>query len=165
MVEALLLLGGSVLGVGAYYKNKHPKKRSLHALMKNGSPQLLLADESQKKEVDASQITPVKEQSPEEKKAIRVFSANTGAIILLLSSRAYPIVTLPGIVLALYACIPIYRRMFSAVIAIFKEKKLKKNDDTFKSNLEFELSLLDHKEIVHLEEEFQDYKELYPHEK
>ena len=50
-------------------------------------------------------------------------------------------------------------------ILFIKEKKLKKNDDTFKSNLEFELSLLDHKEIVHLEEEFQDYKELYPHEK
>ncbi len=50
-------------------------------------------------------------------------------------------------------------------ILFIKEKKLKKNDDTFKSNLEFELSLLDHKETVHLEEEIKDYKELYPHEK
>jgi hypothetical protein len=50
-------------------------------------------------------------------------------------------------------------------ILFIKEKKLKKNDDTFKSNLEYELSLLDHKEIVHLEEEIKDYKELYPHEK
>jgi len=50
-------------------------------------------------------------------------------------------------------------------ILFIKEKKLEKNDDTFKSNLEYELSLLDHKEMVHLEEEIKDYKELYPHEK
>ena len=51
------------------------------------------------------------------------------------------------------------------LFASLTEKKLKKNDDTFKSNLEYELSLLDHKEMVHLEEEIKDYKELYPHEK
>ena len=50
-------------------------------------------------------------------------------------------------------------------ILFIKEKKLKKNDDKFKSNLESELSLLDHKEMVHLEEEFKHYKELYPREK
>ena len=49
-------------------------------------------------------------------------------------------------------------------ILFIKEKKLKKGDDTFKSNLESDLSLLDHKEMVHLEEEFKDYKELYPRE-
>ena len=48
-------------------------------------------------------------------------------------------------------------------ILFIKEKKLKKNDDTLKSSLESELSLLDHKEMAHLEEEFKDYKELYPH--
>jgi hypothetical protein len=51
-------------------------------------------------------------------------------------------------------------------IQFIKEKKLKQNgDDIFKSNLEFELSLLDKEELTHLEEEFKDYKELYPHEK
>ena len=50
-------------------------------------------------------------------------------------------------------------------IQFIKEKKLKRDDDTLKSNLEFELSLLDHREMVHLEEEFKDYKELYPREK
>ena len=48
-------------------------------------------------------------------------------------------------------------------ILFIKEKKLKKNVDPFKSSLESELSLLDHKEMAHLEEEFKDYKELYPH--
>ncbi len=32
-------------------------------------------------------------------------------------------------------------------------------------NLDFELSQLDKKELSHLEEEFKDYKELYPREK
>ena len=50
-------------------------------------------------------------------------------------------------------------------ILFIKEKKLKKNDDKFKSNLESELSLLDYKEMVHLEEEVKHYKELYPREK
>ena len=50
-------------------------------------------------------------------------------------------------------------------IQFIKEKKLKQNgDDNFKSNLELELSLLDKKELTHLEEEFKDYKELYPRE-
>jgi hypothetical protein len=50
-------------------------------------------------------------------------------------------------------------------IQFIKEKKLKTNDDNLKSNLEFELSLLDYKEMAHLEKEFKDYKELYPREK
>ena len=51
-------------------------------------------------------------------------------------------------------------------IKFIKEKKLKQHgDDIFNSNLEFELSLLDRKELTHLEEEFKDYKELYPREK
>ena len=51
-------------------------------------------------------------------------------------------------------------------IQFIKEKKLKQNgDDIFKSNLEIELSLLDKKELIHLEEEFKDYKRLYPREK
>jgi hypothetical protein len=50
-------------------------------------------------------------------------------------------------------------------IQFIKEKKLKQNgDDIFKSNLEIELSLLEKKELTHLEEEFKDYKELYPRE-
>jgi hypothetical protein len=50
-------------------------------------------------------------------------------------------------------------------ILFIKEKKLKKKNYSFSSDLESELSLLDHKEMVHLEEEFKDYKELYPREK
>jgi hypothetical protein len=49
---------------------------------------------------------------------------------------------------------------------IYQGKEAKKNgDDIFKSNLDFELSQLDKKELSHLEEEFKDYKELYPREK
>jgi hypothetical protein len=47
-------------------------------------------------------------------------------------------------------------------ILFIKEKKLKKDANTFKSSLESKLSRLDHEEMVHLEEEFKDYKELFP---
>jgi len=40
----------------------------------------------------------------------------------------------------------------------------KKDDDKFRSNLESELSLLGYREMVHSEEEFEDYKELFPRE-
>jgi hypothetical protein len=49
-------------------------------------------------------------------------------------------------------------------ILFIKEKKLKKKNYSFSSDLESELSLLDHKEMIHLEEEFKDYKELFPRE-
>ena len=51
-------------------------------------------------------------------------------------------------------------------IQFIKEKKVKKKGvDIFKNSLNQELSLLDKKEMAHLDEEFKDYKELYPHEK
>jgi hypothetical protein len=51
-------------------------------------------------------------------------------------------------------------------IQFIKEKKLKKPiNSEFKNNLSLELSLLDKSELTHLEEEFKDYKEVYPHEK
>ena len=49
-------------------------------------------------------------------------------------------------------------------ILFIKEKKLKKKNHSFSSDLESELSLVDHKEMIHLEEEFRDYKELFPRE-
>ena len=49
-------------------------------------------------------------------------------------------------------------------ILFIKEKKLKKKNYSFSSDLESELSLVDHKEMIHLEEEFRDYKELFPRE-
>ena len=41
----------------------------------------------------------------------------------------------------------------------------KKREYIFKDSLSLELSLLDKRELSHLEEEFKDYKELYPREK
>jgi len=51
-------------------------------------------------------------------------------------------------------------------IQFIKKKKVKKKrEDIFKDSLSLELSLLDKRELSHLEEEFKDYKELYPREK
>ena len=50
-------------------------------------------------------------------------------------------------------------------IQFIKEKKLKKKrKDTLQNNIHLELSMLNQKELFHLEEEFKDYKELYPRE-
>jgi hypothetical protein len=40
--------------------------------------------------------------------------------------------------------------------------KFKLSDKAIKDNINYDLSELDKKEISHLEEEFRDYKELYP---
>jgi hypothetical protein len=51
-------------------------------------------------------------------------------------------------------------------IQFIKEKNLKKKrKDTLQNNIHLELSMLNQKELFHLEEEFKDYKELYPREK
>lgn len=48
-------------------------------------------------------------------------------------------------------------------IQFIKEKRLKKSEEEiFIDNLNLELSLMDQKELSHLEEEFKNYKEIYP---
>lgn len=123
MVEVLILLGGNVLGLGLFYKNKKQKKKQrLHALMSKGSPQLVKADESNNKQIDTLQLEVIREKTPEERQAMRYLNGNVGSIVLLTASRYYPILTLPGIALALYGSLPIYKRTYTSVI---KERKLK----------------------------------------
>jgi len=120
MVEVLLLLGGNILGLNLYYKNKKQnKKQHLHALMSKGSPQFLTADEGVVKQVDT---VAVKVKSPEEIQAMRYLNGNVGSIVLLVAGRAYPAAILPGIALAIYASLPIFTRTYTSVI---KERKLK----------------------------------------
>ncbi len=48
-------------------------------------------------------------------------------------------------------------------IKFIKEKRIeKREEENFIDNLNLELSLMDQKELCHLEEEFKDYKEIYP---
>ncbi len=123
MVEALLFLGGNILGLGLYYKNKQRKKeKPLHALMSKGSPQFLPPREMEDDPSDGITLEAIKKSSPEERRAMRVLGGNVGAIAFLLASRFHPAAYYPGAALAIYACLPIYKR---ALVAIFKERKLK----------------------------------------
>jgi Cu2+-exporting ATPase len=123
MVEAFLFLGGNILGLNLYYKNKKRKKeKPLHALMSKGSPQLTPADETENESADGIKLEAVKKSTPEERQALRVLSGNVGAVVFLLASRFHPAAYLPGAALAIYACLPIYKRTY---LSIFKEKKLK----------------------------------------
>ncbi len=120
MVEALLLIGGNLLGISLYYKNKKkPKKHRLHALMAYGfQPPAVSGDDIG----EITKIEPKKEKTKEEREAMRYLNSNVGSVVLLVASRFYPVVTLPGIALAIYASLPIYQRTY---ISVFKEKKLK----------------------------------------
>jgi len=123
MVEALLLLGGNALGISLYYKNKKKKKnKHLHALMNMGSPKIITADGKANKHTDIVKLEDTREKTPEERQAMNYLNGNIGSVLLLLSSRIYPITFLPGVALAVYGCLPIYKRAYTA---IFKDKELK----------------------------------------
>ena len=123
MVEALLLLGGNALGLGLYYKNKKKKeKKQLHALMNMGSPKNILADDEANKHTNIIKSEDIREKTPEEKEAMNYLNGNIASVLLLLGSRFYPVVLLPGVALAVYGSMPIYKRAYTA---IFEEKKLK----------------------------------------
>jgi len=123
VVEALLLIGGNLLGISLYYKNKKKsKKQHLHALMGHGSRPLAVSGDDIGKVNEITKIDQKKEKTKEEKEAMRYLNSNIGSVVLLVVSRIYPVVTLPGMALAVYACLPIYKRTYTSVI---KERKLK----------------------------------------
>ncbi|MCU7834202.1 MAG: heavy metal translocating P-type ATPase [gamma proteobacterium symbiont of Taylorina sp.] len=123
MIEALFLIGGNLLGISLYYKNKKKsKKQHLHALMGSGPRPLAVSVDDTGQVNTITEIDQKKEKTKEEIAAMRVLNSNVGSVVLLVASRAYPILTLPGMALAVYGCIPIYKRTY---ISVIKERKLK----------------------------------------
>ena len=123
MLEALFLIGGNLFGISLYYKNKkQPKKRHLHALMGSGSGSLAVSADDIGEVNAITESAKKKEKTKEEIAAMRVLNSNVGSVVLLVASRAYPILTLPGMALAVYGCLPIYKRTYLSVV---KERKLK----------------------------------------
>jgi len=121
MVEVLLLLGGNILGLNLYYKNKNKKKKQhLHALMNGHSEQSLIGARKQETHLVKTDI--VKAKTPEEIEANRILKGNVGSVVLLVVGRFYPVALVPGIALAVYGCLPMYKRTY---ISVFKEKTLK----------------------------------------
>jgi len=123
VLEALFLIGGNLFGISLYYKNKkQPKKRHLHALMGSGSGSLAVSADDIGEVNAITESAKKKEKTKEEIAAMRVLNSNVGSVVLLVASRAYPILTLPGMALAVYGCLPIYKRTYLSVV---KERKLK----------------------------------------
>jgi len=117
VVGPLILIGGNLLGISLFYKNKtKPTKRHLHALMGSGSGVLTVSKD------DITEIDQKKEKTKEEIEAMRYLNSNVGSVVLLVASRFYPIFTFPGMALSVYACLPIYKRTY---LSVFKERKLK----------------------------------------
>ena len=64
MLEALFLIGGNLLGISLYYKNKKkPTKRHLHALMGSGSGPLAVSGDDIGKVNEITEIDQKKEKS------------------------------------------------------------------------------------------------------
>jgi len=103
MIEILLLVSGSILGVTLY------QKRKKYALPSKKPQQLV-----KKSNLD--------EKTDEEKQAERYLNANITSLVLFAISPIYPITQLPGLVLAVYSSVPILRR---AAVSVFWERKLK----------------------------------------
>jgi len=90
--------------------------------MNMGSSKLLTADDKATKHTDILKLEDSREKTPEERQAMNFLNGNIGSVLLLLSSRFYPIAFLPGVALAVYGCLPIYKRAYTS---IFVERKLK----------------------------------------
>jgi len=119
MIEALLLIGGNVLGV-SLYQIKLKRKKQI-ALRNKNNQKPIKASKPQKKN-EALEANSSKEKSEEEIRADRYLSANITSLVLFAISPIYPIAKLPGIALAVYSAFPIYQR---ATVSVVKERKLK----------------------------------------
>jgi Cu2+-exporting ATPase len=107
MIDSLLLIGGNILGLNLYHNNK--KKKQKQTLLRKKSQQDIKVDDP-------------KEKTEEEKQADRYLGANITSLALFAISSIYPVARLPGIALAVYSALPIYKR---ATMSAIKEKKLK----------------------------------------
>ena len=114
MTDALVLLSGGTIGMGLFYRKRRKKRNN----------RLLIEKTEHLARVEAGQEVAKGPRKPsaEEKQAVIYLQANTASIAFFLISWLYPPARLPGVVLSIYACVPIYKRTF---LSVFKEKKLK----------------------------------------
>ena len=108
MTEAIVFLVGGASSMGLLYGNQklRQKLRKKHRV------------------ADGQSANVVRKKSKEEKEAIKYLRGNVGSLAFFVVSSFYPVARLPAIVLAVYACVPIYKRAYPAVISLFKERKI-----------------------------------------
>jgi len=113
--EAPTLFGAASLGIGLVSPKQRKKRNNRLLVHKSRHPLRSQTGDALFREAE-------KPKSQEEKQAVNYFRGNTASLGFFAVSYFYPIFTLPAVALAVYACIPIYRRAF---ISVFKERKLK----------------------------------------
>jgi Cu2+-exporting ATPase len=115
MTEALTLLGGGTLGMSLFSRQRRKKKNNR-----------LLVDQTKRLQpafvTDGSLTNGTRAPSHAERQALNYFGGNTASLAFFAVSYFYPIARLPAIILAVYGCVPIYRRAF---LSVFKDKTLK----------------------------------------
>ena len=109
MTEAMVLLGGGTLSLGFFNQKRRKKKNNQLLIDKTSGAASRIANGARK-------------QTKEEKRAINYLRGNTASLAFFAVSYFYPVARLPAAALAVYACVPIYKRAF---ISVFKERKLK----------------------------------------
>lgn len=119
MVEAILLIGGNILALNLYFKNKREKKQ-IQQLRDQSQALMTQGDVDSAQEI-TDQLIP-KKKTKEERRAHNYLNGNIASLALFALTPLHPVLRIPGIAFAIYSSFPIYERAF---ISVFKEKKLK----------------------------------------
>ena len=119
IAEAIVFLGAGASSMGLLYGKEQLRERNKRLRIGRATGrQRPVRDESQP-------AVGARKKSKEEKEAMTYLSGNLGSLTFFAASYFYPIARVPGIVLAGFACFPIYRRAYPAVVSLVKERKIK----------------------------------------
>ena len=126
MAEAIVFLVGGASSIGLLYGNQKLRQK----LRSNRNNRRLTDKINMLRRavgvgVGAQSANGTRKQSKEEKEAIHYLRGNVGSLAFFVVSTFYPVARLPGIALAVYSCVPIYKRAVPAVISLFKEREIK----------------------------------------
>lgn len=121
MTEALMMLGGGTLSMGVLQRTRRKKRSQKLLSLSTRRSSLGMASDGRIAQTSTAE-NGVRPKSDQERQALNVLKGNSASLLLFAISYAYPVLRLPAILLAIYSCIPIYRR---ASVAVFRDKKLK----------------------------------------
>ena len=129
ITETMVFLIGGASGMGMLYgKDRLAKRlagRSDGRSLIEKIPLIGRIRSHRSKGADAEAAGGTREKSKEEKEAIHYLRSNVASLTLFVVSSFYPLARIPAIIFAVYACVPIYKRAVPAVVALFKERKIK----------------------------------------
>lgn len=120
ITEAVVFLVGGASSMGVLYGSKKLRKK------RNNWPLIGQTGRLQRAVgVGGLSANGARKQSKEEKEAIKYLTGNLGSLALFIVSNLYPVARIPAIVLTVYACVPIFKRAYPAVVSLVKDRQIK----------------------------------------